>query len=234
MTAKQTNILNMAHAVMEKLDGLVAANPLPALVAKSEGLKTRLAAIGTTAALQALPTTGRTMDRNQVFASAVAATQAVAGSVRSYARTNHLADLEAKVTLNGSSFRRTRFAHRVPLMRQVYEAAESVLAQLADFGVTAEVLAGLKMKIDAADVAKGEPRSMIVDRGVATEQLADSLRALADFLVHEVDPLVDSMRETHPAGWAAYHRARNVIDQPGTSAKPEEGEIAATAEKLAA
>lgn len=211
----------MSHAVVGALNGLVAANALPALAPQLVALNARLHAIKAAAATQARPTTGQTVDRNQVLAVATAATLAVAGRVRSYARSQKLGVLEAKVRLRPSTFKKVRLAHRIPLMQQVHDAAQDVLSQLADFGVTAELLTDLQARITAADAVKTLLRSTIVERRVATAKLLELFRELTDFLENEVDPLVDSLRETSPEGWATYRAARDIINQPGTPAQPE-------------
>lgn len=228
MKSNQTNTLNMSHAVAQALNGIVAANPQPALVAKYEALKAKIAEIETQAAIQALPITGKTVDRNQAFARAIDATLVVAGMVRSYARAQKLGDLEAKVRLSRTSFVGARVAHRVPLMQQVHEAAESVLPQLADVGVTAETLAGLKAKIDAADTVKTLQRSTIVERRVATKALVGLFRELVELLEIDLDPQMNALREAHPAAWDTYRAAREVINQPGVPAEPEEEAKTAT------
>ncbi|HEY0944512.1 MAG TPA: hypothetical protein VGD81_04565 [Opitutaceae bacterium] len=238
MNARQTNILNMAHAAAEKLNAIVAANPLPALVANAGALKARLDAIEAAAATQALPITGRTIDRNRILAGAIAATLAVAGRVQSYARSRKLGQLEARCRLRPTTFKETRLAHRVLLMQQVHDAAQEVLPQLADFGVTVETLADLQAKIDAADAVKSVRRLTIIERGVATAKLLEWFRELTGFFDHELDPLVDSLRETNPGGWAAYRAARHVVRQRGaSSSEPEATPATATSaavENLAA
>ena len=136
MKAKQINMLAMSHAVVKALNGIVETHPVPALVAKYDALKAKIAEIETQAAIQALPVTGKTVDRDQAFTDAIDATLLVADLVRSHARAKKLGDLEATVRLSRSRFAATRVANRVPLMRQVYDAAENVLLDLAGVGVT--------------------------------------------------------------------------------------------------
>lgn len=87
MNRKQSNLLNMGHALTKTLASIVATNPAPALVAKADAFKAKLAEIEAQAAIQALPTTGKTVDRDKVFAVAIDATLVVADLVRGYART---------------------------------------------------------------------------------------------------------------------------------------------------
>ena len=237
MTRKQTNLMNMARALTKTLADIVATNPAPALVATADALKAKLTEIAAQADIPALPTPGKTFDRDKVFAVAIAATLVAANLVRGYARTEGLGDLEAKVRINPSSFANLRVGHRVPLMRRVYDTALATLPQLGTIGVTAESLAALKAKIDAADAVQPEPRLSVAARCVATRTLKVLFGELVSLLENELDPQMDALSETDPASWEAYRAVRDVIDQPGRAVTMEA--VATTtatvaAEKLAA
>jgi hypothetical protein len=243
MNKNQTRILNMSNAVIGALNKLPEIATLPALALKIEDLKARLDVITATAALQILPTTGQTVNRDQVLDIAITATLAVAGRVQSYAHSRKLPVLESKVRLRPTSFTATPLANRIPLMQQVCDAAGDVLAELADFGVTEASLTDLQTKIDAANAVKTSLRAAVVDRRVATAKLVEQFRELGEFLRNDLDPLVESLRQGNPEGWATYRVARDVLNQPRpTPAEPEpEGATAATtvpssvpADKLAA
>ena len=231
MNKSQTRILNMSHAVIGALNKLPETATLPALAQKIEDLKARLDAITATSALQITPTTGQTVNRNQVMDTAITATLAIAGRVQSFARSRKLAVLESKVRLRPTSFAATRLANRIPLMQQVCDAAGDVLAELADFGVTEASLTDLQAKIDAANAVKTALRAAVVDRRVATARLVEQFRELGEFLRNDLDPLVNSLRQGNPEGWATYRVARDILNQPRpTPAELEpEGVTAATA-----
>ena len=212
----------MSHAVSTSLETITATNALPALVAKRAALKTKIEEINTHAAIQALPTKGKTKDRNKVFAAAVDATLVVAGLVLSYATASALADLAAKVQLKPAQLNKGRLIRRVQLMQQVYDAAEPLVAKLVDYGVTAATLTDLQTKIAAGDALISSPRTTIMARKVATENLGRAFEELGSLLDHELDPLVLSLREADPAGYALYQAARIVIDRPGTPAKTDD------------
>lgn len=229
MNTRQTNILNMSHAVSRALVNIVADHPLPVLMAKVETFNAKVAEIEAQAALQGLPTSGKRVDRDRVFAAAIQATLVVADLVGGYAQTQGLSDLEAKVRLTSSMFTSARLGHRVPLMQQVHDAALAVLPQLAGIGVTAETLAALKTRIDAANAVKTASRAAVVERRVATQTLVILFRELTALLKNELDPQMKALRETDPKASAAYSAARDVINQPGASEKPEAAATTATA-----
>jgi hypothetical protein len=94
----------------------------------------------------------------------------------------------------------------------VHNAAQGVLASLSDYGVTAATLTDLQTKIDAAEAQVSASRDAIVARKVATGQLAGALAGFHAFLRKELDPLVESLRESHPTEHAAYRAARITIN----------------------
>ncbi len=233
MNARQSSTQTMGQNVSVALETITATHALPALVAASVALKTYLTNIKFYAALQAVPTTGHTEDRGRVFSGAITTTLMVAGPVRSYAKTNKLGDLGAKVAHTISDIRQTRISQRVLLLQQVHDAAASVLPHLADYGVTAEMLAEQQTQIDAASGCLTTPRARIMSRRVATERLGEVIQKMRNLLADEVDPLMVRLQATDPDGYAMYQAARLTINRPGSSGGDDEtapatGETATT------
>lgn len=207
----------MCRTSHEVLDAMPATNDLPALQTAAATLKTLLSQLDPLPAVQRTPTTGKTVDRQRAFAAAAETTVQIARIAYSYAKAQRNGDLMAKVRLHPSDFPRLRLANRIALMKQVHTAATTVLPQLAPYGVTAATLAAHKTKIDAAEALLTQFRATILARAVVTEQIADILRRAEDVLAHDIDPLVDTLRTTHPEDWAKYRAARAIIKLPGAS-----------------
>jgi hypothetical protein len=235
MNAKQSNTLKMGHAVSDALETITATNDVPALRAKHVTLKAILNQINTASAEQAEPLTGQTRTRDKAFTAATDAGLAISGLVLSYAQEYGLHTLIAKVAISRSELQRGRFARRVEMLKQIHAAATSALAELADYRVTAEALADLQQKIDAASALLVVPRTGIVSRRVATTRLAADFSRLAQLLATEVDPVIESLRVTAPDDYARYQAARLVVDLPGSaSAKPAAEDPAAAGASPAA
>lgn len=239
MNASQNNTVAMGHAVSTTLEIITATSGLPVLQARHAALKTKLVEIKAQAAVQALPLTGKTIDRDRVFTEVSDAAIAIAGLVWSYAKANQLEDLASTVRLNPSRFNQGRLAHRVQLAQQIQTAATGVLPQLADYNVTAAMLTELQTGIDAASALLSATRTSIVTRKLATEKLGILIGELVALLENEIDPLVGSLRRTKPDVYRRYTAARAVIDRPGssTTVTPIEAPAMpppATTEKLAA
>jgi len=223
MNAEQSNELATGHAVSNTLETITTTSELAALPAMQAALKTKLKLIASLAAIQALPTTGTTEDRDRVVAETNDAALIVAAAVLSYANANQLGDLAAKVRLCRSDFVRTRIGQRAQLARQVHDAALGVLPHLAGFGVTEAILDALLAKVGAADVILGSPRAVIMARRVATEKLGITFHEAWTLITQQIDPLMASQRKANPDAYALYQAARVVIDRPGSPAPEETG-----------
>jgi hypothetical protein len=143
----------------------------------------------------------------------LAAMNPVAATVASYAASHQLGDLGAKVRLAPSALRRLRPMAKVIFAQQVHDAAQAVIAPLADYNVTAEVLTSLQAKIDAADAQVSATRNAIIARKVATGKLKEAVKDFATLLRNELDPLVESLRDSQPTAHATYRAARLTIVQ---------------------
>lgn len=244
MTAIQSNKLAMYHAVRVFLTALLssttATSAFPALAAKLATLITLIDKIIAAVATQEEPLRGHIRARDQALADAMEATFAIAGPVLSYARSRRMPDLVANVRVNASAFRRLRRAERMRIAQRVHDAAEPIIAELADYGLTPAKLAEFQAKIDATQQAVNVPRSTAVAKRAATVELT-RLFADADALLAEIDPMLAPLRLTDRETHAAYVTARQVLDRPGTrsiseppAAAPSATAAPAPADKLAA
>jgi hypothetical protein len=241
MNASQSNKLAMYHAVQALLNQ-VETTALPALATKRTTFETTIASIAVLANTQALPTKGRVLERDLALADMTETALAVAGPVLSYAETNQLSDLAAKVRVWPSHFTRIRKVLRTQLAQRIYEAAHPHAAALLSFGVTAEMLADFKAKIDTAESAISSPRNVAVEKSISTDLLGAAFKNADVFLETQIDPLMWILRKTALPLFARYQAARDVIDRPGGRSatapdpvQPGSPAVAnATAERLAA
>jgi hypothetical protein len=212
MKSKYYNILATGYAVATAWQTITARGATPAMHAAGVALTGVLHDIETHALQQAEPLTGKTRDRNAIFGRAADAAHAVARLILGHALERGLEELAGRVNLAPSAYRRGRMTHRLQLMRQVHAAAIDATAQGVVLGVTPEMLADFGAKIAAADAVLTLPRTNIVNRCVATENLRRSVQALKRLLQYTLDPLMDLQRATDPDGHALYKGARIVID----------------------
>ncbi len=217
MDATQNSRLTMFNAVARLLDDSTAIiAPLPALTAAVTELHTLLDNIAGLVATQAQPTSGATFDKSSALDAMADSTLSVANSVKGYASKNRLGDLAAKVASSRTTLTTGRELNRVTQAQQVHDAANGVLAHLADYGVSAADLTTLQAKIDAARAALSAPRNLNNAKKSATERMPVAFRQVDSLLRHQIDPLVAKLASTQPNFYARYQAARIVVDRPGS------------------
>ena len=221
MDATQAGKFAMYETVAELLGGSTAIiSTIPALPALLADFQTQIDAIPGLVGTQAQPTTGVTADKQSVLQAMADTALEVAAGVASYASKNHLGDLAAKVAAKPSAFANGRDLEHLALAQQIHDAANGVLAALADFGVLAADLSDLQAKIDKARAVLNAPRAAANVKKSATQQLPDAFRAADEILNNQIDPLAAKLAKKNPDFYAKYQAARIIIDRPGGHASP--------------
>ncbi|MBA3650149.1 MAG: hypothetical protein H0W66_01380 [Chthoniobacterales bacterium] len=99
----------------------------------------------------------------------------------------------------------------------MHDEANAIIAQLADYGVTAATLSALQTRIDAYRMEIASPKMAIGERSTHTDLLKQEF-ARADALVkNRLDGLVRQFEETDATFVANYRNARKITD---TGSKP--------------
>ena len=107
--------------------------------------------------------------------------------------------------------------------RFILATANTVLAALADYGITADTLTTFKQATDAFDGLKTAPRERVVKRRAAAQQLRWLTQAALKIVREELDGLMPQFKESHPAFHAEYFAAREIVDT--RTGKPEESKV---------
>ncbi|HEY0944685.1 MAG TPA: hypothetical protein VGD81_05435 [Opitutaceae bacterium] len=218
MTDKQDNKLAMYRAVIAHLTisaEIIATRP--ALTAKLAKFQTMVSTIPPLAALQADQPKGVVVEKNKALAAMATAAIAVAGAVQSYADEKHMDALLGKVSITESQFRNGRQQNRITRAQQVHDAAATVVADMADYGLTAATLQDLQEKITTATTALSTPRSAAAAKKAATKQLPAAFKSADRILIKQIDPLLPQFKESEPAFYEKYQAARIIIDRGSRS-----------------
>lgn len=109
------------------------------------------------------------------------------------------------------------------MAERVRAAADTNLAALAAYGITAVEMTALTDAIAAHESAKTMPDAMRAQRTGHTETLEPLFKATTEFLEGTVDPLMRRYKPTDPTFHAGYEAARVIIDLhgPGEEDEPE-------------
>ncbi|MBA3960301.1 MAG: hypothetical protein H0X40_00155 [Chthoniobacterales bacterium] len=161
---------------------------------------------------QSAVTTGITVDKKNFQAQMVSYAMRVAGAVKAYASAEGNSTLQHKADLSDTTFTRARDDERDDIAQGVHDDANGVLAQLADYGVTAPTLTALQTRIDAYRLAIASPKMARGERSMHTELLRQEF-ARADMIVKDrIDGLIRQLEETNPQFVMSYQNARKITD----------------------
>lgn len=218
MNTRQKNKLDAYTATEAVLRSTPEVAGVPGLPAKLEAFSRRIAELHALGCTQSEPPGVSVARREMLFAAMAALTIEIAGAVMIVARDRRRSDLAEAVLFRRSALQRNRPAERIWLAHRVHETALSVLDGLAPYGVTAERLAELQARIEAAAEGAGTMRTAVTARRAATEGLRELFRDTDAMLRMELDPLVERLRPTQPQAFASYRAAREIVHRRGSRA----------------
>ena len=139
----------------------------------------------------------------------------IIGAVLAYANEQALPELAAKVNYAPTDFIAGNARKIVTRANTVHAAATEVLANLADYRITAAKLTAFKKKIDAYDSVKTSPREKIVQRSAANQLLPQLIRTAVSILRDQLDGLMVQFKSDHPNFYEEYFSARSIVDIRG-------------------
>lgn len=137
-------------------------------------------------------------------------TLTIAGIVAAHAAAAQLPDIAREVDLAPGSFRRLRKQHRPWVAQKVHDAAQRLLADLAAYEVTEEMLAAFQAEIDRAKEILSQPRLKRAARRKATARLQELFKETAALLDQEIDRLLVPLLTRDAAFAAQYASVRRV------------------------
>lgn len=139
----------------------------------------------------------------------------IIGAVLAYANEHALPELAAKVNYAPSDFISGNARKIVSRANTVHAAATEVLADLADYRITAAKLTAFKKRIEAYDSVKTSPREDIVQRSAANQLLPQLIRTSVNILRDQLDGLMVQFKSEHPNFYEEYFSARSIVDTRG-------------------
>jgi len=99
-------------------------------------------------------------------------------------------------------------------MMDVYQKAYRLRNELMEYGLTTVDLDALEAAAQAFKAKTAAPRSAIVERSMATDDV-DTAYHLAGKALHSMDKMIDTFTKESPALVAAYKKARIMVDLGG-------------------
>jgi len=221
MTDPQENKLSMYRAVITVLDNNAAEYAgVTALVTQVGNLHSSVDLIGQLAQTQTANITGVTLDKAMLQGQMVDMALRVAGALKAFASTGNNATLLQQADINKSTFTRARDDLRDDIAQQIHALANTNIAALAPFGITAATLSALQTRIDAYIAAIGSPRVARVKIKTATELLETEFARTDMILNDRIDGLIEQFKDSGTNFYADYKNARRIVNTGGPSAPP--------------
>jgi hypothetical protein len=209
---------------------------IDALVEFVAEFKTLLAQI-TNADKQVTDSTAGTTDTKSAAERALVTSMiTVGGRLFVYANVNNDAALKEKYNFSKTTLYRTRDIALVDIAVALYQDATAVLAQLAKYNITADLLTDLNTKTEAYKNAIGAQGSGKSQHSSALVNVVEVFHSIDALLNDKIDPLIVSLEQEQPAFCREYKQTRAVKDLGGshktkteTPATPSGGTTAAAA-----
>ncbi|TAJ15488.1 hypothetical protein DMA11_00940 [Marinilabiliaceae bacterium JC017] len=167
-------------------------------------------------------TTGTSELKLKVENDMIKSTIKIANAIYAYAVDNNSPDLKSRVSVTASQLQRLNDQNKKASCMNIYEKANNLAGNLAEYGITPEMILILKSHIDNFVVSIASPRTAIVDRSMATAQLAKLVDDMNLLLREKIDKLMPLLEDTHPEAYQTYKSARIIIDLRRGKKKNEE------------
>ena len=213
MTDKQENKRSM-YLTVEKVcnDNNNIWNTMPAFVETFTDFQTILADIDAQARIQEGKTTGITQNKQKEEDEMIQATIEIAAAVYAYAARIGDNELKAKVNYTPSRLHRSRDTILKDICQKIHDAANEVIAELADYGKTPADLNQQQQEIDDYAAILADPRAAIGTRATATSTLVTLFRQGDDHLKNRLDKLMVAYQNSEPQFYNKYQSARTIVD----------------------
>ena len=220
MTTKQLNKLTTALAV----EGICDANTviiatIPAFASSYADVQSHVTNIQTLWQAQAQNTAGIAADKRQAREAMCRATVPVAGAVHAYATKTKNNTLAQAVDYSFRDLMAGRGVASAELCQNVYDAANTNLASLADYGVTAAKLALVQAAVGAYNLFITKPRETRAQHKTTTGNIQTEFDLLGEAL-GILDDLIAQFAPDNQKFVDDYHNARTVVDTAASHASP--------------
>jgi hypothetical protein len=218
MKTKQTNKLTMYLAVAGICDAATAVWQLVLAFADAyTDLKTRITNIQTYSQSQAQNTTGISQDKQAARKAMCALALPIASAVHAYAVKTKNNTLAMSVDFSMADLVEGRAVESRDKCQNICNTANTNLANLASYGVTAAKLTALTNAIAAYNLLLSAPRDTVVQGKTVTKSLKAEFDA-ADEDLTMMDDLLGQMTDAKFV--SDYKNARIIVDTAASHASP--------------
>jgi hypothetical protein len=212
MTNQQESRLSMYLSFKDFQTQYTAiTTPLPNYVANSTAFVNTITQIQAIAEQQKMSKKGVTDVKNQYKETLIVTTADYARKLGVYAKFTNNATLAQEVKFSESKLRQVADTAVKDYAQIVYDRAQTNVAALATYGITAATQTALLNAINAYNASIGKPGASRTESGKITKQLENLFKA-ADTALANMDAAVEIVRLTQVDFYNSYKNARKVVE----------------------
>ncbi|MCY1721641.1 hypothetical protein OU798_14900 [Prolixibacteraceae bacterium Z1-6] len=213
MNKTRTNQFRMFLATQETLDSNSALwNGIPVMLSSKndfDELIQRIAAVNEKTMSNSKAVTA---DKALMLKNLIEKAVTVSGILQAYAAVTEDVQLAGKVQLTKTDIERARETDVEALIAPVIDEARKELVNLADYGVSEELIVELETTLDDYKALIGQPRT-VRNQAFAAMTLMDELfDACNDVVKNKLDKLMIRFKFTNTEFYSEYERARTIVD----------------------
>ena len=223
MTTKQQNKLAMYLATKSVLDSNNAVwQSLQAFADGYTDFTSHVARIQTLELSQVTDSTGIAQDKKASKAAMATAAQTISAAVHAYAVKNKNNTLANETDFTISDLTGERDAEAIKDSQNIHDLANTNIASLAAYGITAAKLTALQAVIDGYKAIVTKPRDNIVAGATVTQALSDEFDAADETLSEILDGLIGQFAAANAKFVSDYNNARTIVDTSASHASPNQ------------
>ena len=223
MTTKQQNKLAMYLVVKGVLDSNNSVwQSLQAFADGYTDFTGHITQIQTLELSQVTDSTGIAQDKKQSKAAMATAAQTISAAVHAYAVKNKNNTLANETDFTVSDLTGERDADAIKDCQNIHDLANTNLASLGSYGITAAKLTALQAAIDGYKAIVTKPRDNIVAGATVTQELSNEFDAADETLSEILDGLIVQFQTTNAKFVSDYNNARTIVDQSASHASPNQ------------
>lgn len=213
MLKTQEAKLNMYNAVISFSDASTAITaPVAAYATTLTAFIAKQAAITTTAQQESQVISGITVSKADLKKSACTSGSTVAAALFAYATSINDPILQAKANFTYSDLFKLKDDELPVILQNIHDDANTVVASLAPFGVTAAILTSLQNVTDDYAAEVSAPRNAVAQRKSYKTQLKTLFKEADTLLTTQLDKLALQLKAAQPGFYMTYKNNRIIID----------------------
>ena len=218
MNAKQESKLNMFRATQKHCtDNAAIIATIPAFQAAVNSLNSKIASIIATAQQEDLITKGITIDKAEAKKTLCQLGADVAAPIIAYAAATKNNQLLKEVSFTYSDLFKTKDDQLAPRCKNIHDAAQTNLAALTAYGISAATVTTLQNTIDNYQSKVPDPRNAAAQKVTIRTNLKNLIKEADTVLKLQMDKTIVGLKTTHPDFVSTYKSNRVILDPSQTT-----------------